>query len=136
MKNSCYTYFKITGDFCPDDITAILDLTPSKAWGIGDLRDNGTQFDFALWEYGRCRNYDVYVENQMMRTIQDLLPKIQKLKDIKKQFSVNFTLQIVPSIFVGETNPCLAPNRVVIEFCYHTETEIDIDLYIFDSEDS
>ena len=135
LKNSCYTYFKITGDFCPDDITAILDLTPSKAWGIGELRSNGTQFNFALWEYGRCRNYDVYVENQMMRTIQDLLPKIQKLKDIKKQFSVNFTLQIVPSIFVGETNPCLAPSRAVIEFCYHTETEIDIDLYIFDSED-
>ncbi|MCL2816813.1 MAG: DUF4279 domain-containing protein [Clostridiales bacterium] len=135
-KNSCYTYFRITGNFDPSDITTRLDLSPSKQWRIGDLRRNGTKYDFASWEYGLCAEYNVYVENQMMHTIKELIPKIQELKDIKQKYDVKYTLEIVPSIYVGESNPCLAPNRAVIEFCYHTETDIDIDLYIFDSEET
>lgn len=46
--NSCYTYFKITGDFDPDDITHLLALSPEKQWRVGDLRRNGTVYDFAM----------------------------------------------------------------------------------------
>lgn len=134
-RNSCYTYFKITGDFITDKISEILDLSPSKHWNIGDLRKNGTTYDFALWEYGRCDEYDVYVENQMLKTIHDLIPKEQLLQDIKRQFNVNYTLQIVPSIYVGDVNPCLAPSRDIIKFCYETETDIDFDMYVFNSVD-
>lgn len=73
-RNHCYTYFKITGDFNPDVITEIMGLNPSNFWHISDLRRNGTLYDFALREYGRCDKYDVYVENQMMKTIEDLIP--------------------------------------------------------------
>lgn len=134
-RNSCYTYFKITGDFNPDEVTQILELTPSKQWKVGDLRRNRTKYDFALWEYGRCDIYDVYVENQMMKTLERLLPKVTLLKDIKQKYDVNLTLEIVPSIYAGGINPCLAPNKDVIKFCYETDTDIDIDLYIFDSND-
>lgn len=134
-RNHCYTYFKITGDFNPDDITRIIGLNPSKCWHTGELRKDGTPFDFSLWEYGRCNEYDVYVENQMMKTIQDLILKMDILCKIKELYKAYFTLEIVPSIYVGEINPCLAPNREVIEFCYKTETEIDIDMYVFDSID-
>jgi len=134
-KNSCYTYFRITGNFDPDDITNILGLPPLKQWRIGDPRNNGSIYDFASWEYGRCDDYDIYVENQMMQSINELIPKIQKLKEIKQKYNVNYTLEVVPSIYVGETNPCLAPNRDVIEFCYLTGTAIDIDLYVYNSEE-
>jgi len=134
-ENRCYTYFKITGNFDPADITATLSLSPSKQWNIGDSRKGGTKYDFALWEYGRCNNYDVFVENQMMRTIEKLVPKIKELKAIKRNYDVTFTLEIVPTIYVGKQNPCLAPSRPVIEFCYHTKTDIDIDLYIYDSDE-
>ena len=134
-RNSCNTYFKITGDFNPDVISRVLDLKPTKQWKIGDLRRNGTKYDFALWEFGRCDDYDVYVENQMMQTLEGLLPKVKVLNDIKQKYNVYFTLEVVPSIYVGGTNPCLAPNRDVIKFCYETDTNIDIDLYIFDSTD-
>jgi hypothetical protein len=133
-KNSCYTYFKITGNFNPDDITAKLGLIPSKHWKIGDSRKNGTLYNFALWEYGLCEEYDVFVENQMMKTISDLVPKSELLKEIKREYETNLTLEIVPSMYVGDVNPCLAPNREVIEFCYKTETDIDIDLYIFNED--
>lgn len=38
MKNSCYTYFKIVGQFNTDDISDILGLTPEEKWDIGDER--------------------------------------------------------------------------------------------------
>ena len=44
-------------------------------------------------------------------------------------------LEIVPEIYVGDTNPCLAPPLDVIDFCHATRTEIDIDMYIYGSED-
>ena len=84
---------------------------------------------------GRCEKYDVYVEKQMMKTIQELIPKIEILRKIKELYEVEFTLEIVPSIYVNNINPCLAPSREVIEFCYKTKTEIDIDLYVYDSTD-
>lgn len=130
-QNSCYTYFAIKGNFNPDEITEILELTPSKCWKIGDKRKDGkSNFDFALWEYGRCDHYDVITENQMMYTIADLKPKIPLLKDIKRKFDVAFVLEIVPKLYINEPTPALAPNREVVEFCYETDTDIDIDLYL------
>lgn len=71
----------------------------------------------------------------MLLTIQPLLPKVRKLRKIKLIYDACFTLEIVPSIYVGDINPCLAPCKKVIRFCYETDTDIDIDLYLFDSND-
>lgn len=134
-RNSCYTYFKIVGKFNPDDVSKILNLTPEKTWKIGDLRRNGTRYDFALWEIGKCTEYDVEVDNQMRKTIALLQDKIQLLNQIREENDVIFVLEIVPSIYVGDMNPCLAPSLDVIDFCYATRTEIDIDMYVYNSED-
>ncbi len=131
-KNTCYTYFKITGDFDPDYITKKLGLPPCKTWKIGDTRKNGTKYDFALWEFGRCDNYDVMVENQMHITIDPLLDKVDILNEIKNEYDVSYTLEIVPTVYVDNTSPCLAPSLTVIDFCHATRTEIDIDLYVMD----
>lgn len=135
-RSSCYTYFKIVGNFDPDDVSKLLDLTPEKAWKIGDLRRNGTRYDFALWEIGRCEEYDVEVENQMWKTIEVLQNKIPLLNQIRQEYDVSFCLEIVPTIYVGDTTPCLAPSLAVIDFCHATRTEIDIDMYVYDSDDS
>ena len=133
-RNSCYTYFAIKGNFEPDDMSKRLKLPPTKQWKIGDFRKDGkTRYDFALWEYGRCDNYDIIVENQMMKTISELIPKINELKAIKRAFDVSFTLEVVPSVYVGESTPCLAPSQEIIKFCYESGTDMDIDLYIYDS---
>ena len=42
---------------------------------------------------------------------------------------------LIVQIYVDDINPCLAPSLDVIDFCHATRTEIDIDLYIFSSED-
>lgn len=46
-----------------------------------------------------------------------------------------FAIEIVPTIYPEESTPCLAPNRAVIEFCYLTQTAIDIDLYVYGSNE-
>ena len=133
-RNSCYTYFKIVGNFNPDDVTELLNLTPEKAWKIGDLRRNGTKYEFANWMIGKCAEYDVYAENQMRKTISILLDKIAILNQIREENDVEFFLEIVPSIYVDDINPCLAPPLDVIDFCHATRTQIDIDMYLFNSE--
>lgn len=134
LRNTCHTYFAIKGDFNPDQISDMLQLKPSKQWHIGDYKNNGTHYDFALWEYGRCENYNVNSEQQMLTTIEELIPKTDILRKIKQENDVSFVLEIVPQLYTGETSPCLAPNKEVIKFCYETDTDIDIDLYIFDAD--
>lgn len=133
-RNSCYTYFRIVGKFNPDDVSKRLNLTPEKAWKIGDLRSNGTRYDFASWEIGRCSEYDFEVENQMRKTLSPLLDKIPLLNQIHEENEVDFVLEIVPTIYVGDKNPCLAPPLDVIDFCHATRTKIDIDIYVYDSK--
>ena len=133
-RNRCYTYFRIVGNFNPDDVSALLNLTPEESWKIGDLRRNGTKYEFASWRIGKCAEYDVYVENQMKKTISMLLDKIATLNQIREENDVEFFLEIVPSIYVDDINPCLAPPLDVIDFCHATRTKIDMDLYLFHSE--
>jgi hypothetical protein len=128
---SCYTYFRITGDFDPDTISEMLGLTPEKIWKIGDTRKDGkSQYDFSSWHFGSCREYDAIVENQMLKTITPLFEKIEILKQIKQKFHVFYTLEVVPTVWFDEAPPCLAPSMKVMQFCCDTGTEIDIDLYI------
>lgn len=133
--NSCYTYFKIVGDFDPDQVSELLNLTPGKTWKVGDLRRDGSKFDFALWEIGRCTEYDFEVENQMRKTIAVLQDKIPLLNQIRDEYDVSFYLEIVPTIYADEITPSLAPSLDIIDFCHATRTEIDIDLYVYDSKD-
>lgn len=129
-RNSCYTYFKIVGGFDPDKVTELLELAPERTHKIGDIRSNGTEYDSALWEIGRCAEYDTEVENQMRKTISLLKDKISLLERIRRENDVEYFLEIVPAVYAGETAPCLAPPLDVIDFCHATRTNIDIDLYV------
>ena len=142
-RNRCCTYFRITGDFDPDEVTALLGLQPDEAWKRGDpmhkghasMRREGLTCTSSAWLFGRCDEYDPYVETQMRRTIAPLLDKVDLLSRIREENDVGFYLVIVPNIYAGDVNPCLAPPLDVIDFCHATRTEIDIDMYIYDSAD-
>ena len=132
--NRCFTAFRITGDFDPDVITERLGIIPTRYWKKGDKRRNGSEYSFASWECSRCEEYDVYTENQMQMTIAPLLDKIDILNRIRAEFAVDFTLAVVPTLYVDNTTPALAPSLSVIDFCHATRTEIDIDLYLMDQD--
>lgn len=126
----CYTYFKIVGDFDPDEITELLGIAPEKSWRKGGMRKNGTVYDFACWQTGACREYDFDVSVQMMKTLAPLLDKIDILNEIKKRYDADFVLETVPTVRFDESAPCLAPSLDVMRFCCATETSVDIDLYV------
>ena len=133
-KNTCHTYFKIVGNFKTDEISEILGLLSDKKWDIGDCRKNGSKYDFAIWKIGYCDKYDVLVTNQMEATIAPLLNKIDILQKIKENYDVDFYLTVVPTIYTEETTPCLSPSMAIIDFCHQTRTEIDIDMYLINSD--
>jgi len=101
-KNTCCTYFRVTGDFDPDLVTERLGLQPDKFWKIGDKRRNGTEYDFASWEIGHCEEYDVLTENQMHKTIAPLIDKIDRLNEIRSEFNVVFTFEIDIDLYVEQ----------------------------------
>lgn len=37
----------------------ILNFTPEKKWDIGDVRPNGSKYDFANWAIGYCKDYNI-----------------------------------------------------------------------------
>ncbi len=134
-RNSCYTYFVIVGNFDPDDISAKLNLIPEKTRRIGDCRPDGTKHDVALCQFGRCDEFDVVVENQMRKTISLLVDKISVLNQIREEYDVEFFLEVVPSIYVDDVTPCLAPSLDIIDFLHATRTKMDIDMYLYNSKD-
>ena len=66
----------------------------------------------------------------MLKTITPLLSKVNILKEIKNQFDVQYTLEVVPTVRFDESTPCLAPSIQIMQFCCDTGTKIDIDLYV------
>ena len=134
-RNSCYTYFCIEGEFNPDKVSELLNLIPEATEKIGDLQHDGTKCERASWEIGRCMEYDVYIENQMRKTIAHLQDKIPLLNQIRQENNVSFVLVIVPTIYADEITPCLDPPLDVIDFCHATRTNIVIDMYVCESGD-
>ena len=132
MNNRCYTYFRIVGKFNTDDISHILNLTPEKKWDIGDVRPNGMKYDFANWAIGYCKDYNIDTSVQMEKSISILMDKKEELKQIREKNDAEFYLQVVPILCVDESTPALAPSMTVMDFCYETRTQIDIDLYLED----
>ena len=129
-RNTCYTYFRIIGHFPPEKVTAFLELVPDQIIKEGDMRKSGRRADVSSWVFGGCLEYDVYTENQMRTTVAPLLDKIDRLNEIREKFDVEFYLQIVPIVHGDEPTPALAPPMDIIDFCYATRTQIDIDLYV------
>lgn len=130
------TYFKIIGDFDPNEVTELLGITPDKKRKIGDVRheleNKVSVYDFSLWQSGSVKTINEYsVEKQMEQTVTPLKSKIAALNKFKEHNDVNFTLQIVLKFYSAINKPILSPSKNVIAFCYRTQTAIDYDYYFY-----
>lgn len=124
-KTDCYTYFRIVGDFPTEEIITMLGIEPFK-------KDDGGNGICANLDFALCDEYDVLVENQMRKTIEPFADKVDALNSIREKYDVKFFLEIVPKIYVDEPHPVLAPPLDIMEFCVKTQTEIDIDMYVYE----
>ena len=142
-KNSCYTYFRIVGDFDPETITDMLQLTPYETWKKGEKiknRNNNLIHDSSSWIFGKC---DTYFEDfshmlfyQINEAMYPFLDKIEVLKQIKKSYDVTFYFEIVPTIYDNSSSTYFNLPIEVIDFCHETGTEIDIDYYLLPSTEN
>ena len=128
--NECLTYFTITGQFDPDEITRQLRMLPEAVRRIGEPSRSGAKSDHAVWRFGTQTGTTPDIANQMMRTIKPLLPKADLLRKIKLIYDAKLTLEVVPLVRYDEPAPMLAPSLAVMRFCIETGTELDIDLYV------
>jgi hypothetical protein len=128
--NSCYTYFQISGTFDPREVAKLIGIKPDRMRTVGELLPSGKRSNSSFLEYGRCDKYDPSIENQMRATVAPLIDKIDILSKIREEYGAKLLISIVPTVYVGEASPILAPPLDVIDFCHATRTEIDIDLYV------
>ena len=130
MANECYTYFRMAGDFDPDEISARLGLTPFKSHRIGDLRRDGVPFDWAAWCFGRCDEYDFDANVQMRKTVAPLLTKTAELRAIKEEYDAILVIEVVATIYGSDSTPGFGADEDIIRFCYEAGATIDVDLYL------
>jgi len=126
----CLTYFEITGDFDPDQITSYLRIAPERVRRIGDERQNGRSTEKAAWRFGSVAETDTDTDKQMMETIRPLLGKAGLLRQLKLQYDARLVLNVVPIVRYDEPVPTLSPSLAVMRFCMETGTEIKINLYV------
>lgn len=134
LDNEVKTYFKITGDFNPEDITKILCLQPVQTWVKGEKRKISKvgNYTFSLWEFGVIeKKNNLFANKQMLETIKPLFEKIDSLNELKKIYNLNYVLEVVPKFYTDLYKPILSPLKEVIDFCSQTGTLLDIDYYFY-----
>lgn len=85
------------------------------------------------FEVGRNDNYSVYVSDMCRVTLKGLFGKERAILELKRKYNLSTTLEIVPYIFADseEPNQCLSLDKDIVEFLYKTETEMDLDYYVY-----
>jgi len=136
-KHKCRTYFKIYGDFDPQDIIDILGIIPTKVNKKGEkyvLLNQEKKYEFSSLEIGYNETYDVEVDVMIEETIKELRAKIKELKELKVKYSdIGYTLEVVPEITpnIDEPNPYISPTKEIMKFLVEIDADYDIDYYIY-----
>lgn len=82
---------------------------------------------------GYNEQYDVDVNRMLRVTLRGLLGKEAEIRALQEKFGVTTMLEIVPYIVKACKAPTqiLAPDKDIVAFLHTSDTEIDIDYYIF-----
>ena len=149
-QSTCYSYFMICsegqieegigfvaaegGGFDPDEITNRLGIQPVHTRKLGEPGDTGCG-TCAFSEWAACRQTAPAMDagGQCAGIVQALAPHIPTLREIKNEYNVRYYLMVVPHIY-SEITPTLDFDSEVIRFCHETETQISVDLYIYDRD--
>jgi hypothetical protein len=84
-ENKCYAYFTVVGDFDPKFITECVGVSPSDAWGRGDLHPRtGAERKFSRWSL-RSRLED---KRPLEAHVSDVLDQLDANPTAFKEVSV------------------------------------------------
>lgn len=135
MKNhKCRTFFVITGDFNAKDVLNALEVDNYEVFNKGEeYKISKRKREFDEIKIGFNENYNVDINEMIRATLKGIINKTDVLKTLKKELSLDYALVLVPEIYSDseEPNPLLSLDRDIIEFLYLTETDIDLDYYVY-----
>jgi hypothetical protein len=135
MKNhKCRTYFIITGDFNAKDVLNALEVDNYEVFNKGEeYKISKRKREFDEIKIGFHDNYNVDINEMIRATLKGLINKTDVLKTLKKELSLDYALVLVPEIYSDSEEPkqILSLDRDIIEFLYLTETDIDLDYYVY-----
>ena len=135
MKNhKCRTFFVIIGDFNAKDVLNALEVDNYEVFSKGEAYKISKRIrERDEIKIGFNENYNVDINEMIRATLKGLINKTDVLKTLKKELSIDYALVLVPEIYSDseEPNPILSLDRDIIEFLYLTETDIDLDYYVY-----
>ena len=130
MEKYCLTYFLVFADAKTFDFADFcgalgLDFDKMQDWTV---INDGVQ----SVEIGRNEVYDDDVNVMIRRTLKDLFGKEEILASLKTKYNLEFWLERVPIILVGENKPRqkLSLDADVITFMHKTGTRDDLDYHL------
>ena len=130
MEKYCLTYFLVFADaktFDFADFCNCLELNFEKMQDWTVINDGVQSI-----EIGRNEVYDDDVNVMIRRTLKDLFGKEEILASLKTKYNLDFWLERVPIILVGENKPRqkLSLDADVITFMHNTGTRDDLDYHL------
>ena len=124
-QNECYTSFSVS-------LPITLMENFIQELGIVDFEKKTSRAlcDEVTLKIGKNKVYGVDVGSMVIKTLTPLFGKEELLKELKDKYNLHYYIEIVPSLYSNNITPAFFFNSKIIEFCYKTQTEIDIDLYL------
>jgi hypothetical protein len=136
-SSNSYVYFVLSGeDFDPNEVSKLIGIRPTESLRKGDKGKYKPVMHYSYWKLSTEEGKEYIDLYKLIEEITSILyEKIDAITEIKKQFNLRSILQIVMDIDVNQkqSTPALGFKLKTIEFIYKTQTEIDIDIYRFDS---
>lgn len=137
LPTHSYVYFLLSGDdFDPNIVTHRLGIAPTDTWKKGDKGRFKPILEYAGWRLSTDKSQESLCIDDLLKEIVDkLFDKIEVVNDLKRQFQLVSTLEIVLYIDTNEarSTPALGYDGRTIEFLYKTGTTTDIDMYRFNT---
>ncbi|MCG8538692.1 MAG: DUF4279 domain-containing protein [Clostridia bacterium] len=132
MNTNVNVEFVVTGElFNPKDITRLLNIQPTEEWVKGDNVPNRKIVrSYTCWCYGVGVEESFDINNQLVKILGMLNPRREILKEIKKDYDVEYLVLITIKI-EDDMKPIMSIKLPIIEMMSDIGAEFDIDLYIY-----
>lgn len=135
--NNSHVYFTLKGDnFDPKIVTERIGIEATESWKKGEKGKYNPKLEFSCWKFSTSKEKEsIEIEKLVNEIVEELFDKIEIINELKNQFQLDSTLEIVLDIDINPENPTpvLGHELKTIEFLYKTKTKADIDIYRFDS---
>lgn len=123
--------FRIMGsNFDPIKITESLGVAPTETWKEGDrIRNSDRKRSYTAWMFSTEVEETLDIGIKMEEIMSLFFPHINTLCELKKQYDLDFCIDIIVVIENNEP-PAVYFSNSFIEFLAMIKARIDIDTYI------